>query len=219
MQSTGQTSTQAVSLVPTQGSQMIYAIALILLALSECWNRAPLDCDPALARLFMPLRPRLGTYEVCATSDLPGSRCRAMGFEPPNPSISRFSTSWERWSIRSRPHGSAVRRPAGRRATRMANRRRPIRVDDRAVAVPRCVAHGPARGSLVIRWTATLDGHARRTGYRLSTLIAISPFTTSSDITGSPDPLDVRRGAGPGIHTGRARRSSPSRRSARRGLS
>src|SRR5580765_4411309 len=32
MQSTGQTSTQAVSLVPTQGSQMIYAIPSILLA-------------------------------------------------------------------------------------------------------------------------------------------------------------------------------------------
>jgi len=56
MQSTGQTSTHAVSLVPMHGSQMIYAIALILLQ----------GCDPALAALFTPARPELGRYEVCA---------------------------------------------------------------------------------------------------------------------------------------------------------
>src|SRR5213594_3266209 len=56
MQSTGHTSTHAVSFVPTQGSQMIYAIALSMI------------CDPSLAALFTPSRPQLGRYEVCTTS-------------------------------------------------------------------------------------------------------------------------------------------------------
>src|SRR5579871_3231428 len=63
MQSTGQTSTQAVSLVPTQGSQMIYAIPLILLAAQAVM--APPACDAALAARFTPARPVLGRYEVC----------------------------------------------------------------------------------------------------------------------------------------------------------
>src|SRR5262245_16474373 len=66
MQSTGHTSTQAVSLVPIQGSQMIYAILLILLALTGSLEEAV--CDPALARLFAPARPVLGRYEVCTTA-------------------------------------------------------------------------------------------------------------------------------------------------------
>src|SRR5437763_8541030 len=57
MQSTGQTSTHAVSFVPTQGSQMIYAIALLMI------------CDPSLTALFTPQRPQLGRYEVCTTPD------------------------------------------------------------------------------------------------------------------------------------------------------
>src|SRR5438093_4655403 len=57
MQSTGQTSTHAVSFVPTQGSQMIYAIALSMI------------CDPLLTALFTPPRPQLGRYEVCTTSE------------------------------------------------------------------------------------------------------------------------------------------------------
>src|SRR5258708_2480065 len=60
MQSTGQTSTHAVSLVSMHGSQMIYATVLILLV----------SCDPALLALFTPAHPRLGRYEVCA-SDAP----------------------------------------------------------------------------------------------------------------------------------------------------
>src|SRR5262245_59446068 len=60
MQSTGQTSTHAVSFVPTQGSQMIYATVLIMIAQT---------CDPALTALFTPARPRLGHYEVCTTGE------------------------------------------------------------------------------------------------------------------------------------------------------
>jgi len=48
---------------------MIYAITLILLALSRAVDEAPRPvCDPALASLFVPARPRLGVYEVCAVS-------------------------------------------------------------------------------------------------------------------------------------------------------
>lgn len=61
MQSTGHTSTHAVSLVPMHGSQMIYAIAFIVLQ----------TCRPApeLAALFVPVRPELGRYEVCVTDE------------------------------------------------------------------------------------------------------------------------------------------------------
>src|SRR5262245_38627784 len=59
MQSTGHTSTQAVSLVPIHGSQMIYAIALIIVQ----------ACDPALAALFTPPHPEVGWYEVCTTPE------------------------------------------------------------------------------------------------------------------------------------------------------
>jgi len=41
------------------GSQMIYAIAVIVLQ----------TCDPAWTALFTPLRPTLGHYEVCASED------------------------------------------------------------------------------------------------------------------------------------------------------
>src|SRR5262245_27684221 len=60
MQSTGQTSTHAVSFVPTQGSQMIYATVLIMIAQT---------CDPVLTALFTPAKPRLGHYEVCTTDE------------------------------------------------------------------------------------------------------------------------------------------------------
>ena len=41
------------------GSQMIYAIGLILLG----------TCDPALRPLFTPPQPRLGRYEVCVSNE------------------------------------------------------------------------------------------------------------------------------------------------------
>src|SRR4051812_22017273 len=62
MQSTGHTSSHAVSLVPTQGSQMIYAIGLMILV--SHWT-----CEPALAQLFVPSRVEVGRYEVCTTGD------------------------------------------------------------------------------------------------------------------------------------------------------
>src|SRR5438477_3832307 len=63
MQSTGHTSTQAVSLVPIHGSQMMYAITLIILGL-PAWM-----CDAGLTALFTPVRPHVGHYEVCTTTD------------------------------------------------------------------------------------------------------------------------------------------------------
>ena len=70
MQSTGQTSTQAVSLVPTHGSQMIYAILFIILA-AQAGPTTPAACDPdpVLAALFTPKRPGAGTYQVCTASE------------------------------------------------------------------------------------------------------------------------------------------------------
>jgi len=59
MQSTGQTSTHAVSFVPMHGSQMIYATALIL---SQ-------GCDPALLALFTPPKPVVGHYEACTLDE------------------------------------------------------------------------------------------------------------------------------------------------------
>src|SRR5919198_551780 len=55
MQSTGQTSTHAVSFAPMHGSQMMYGIILMI---SQ-------TCDPSLVPLFTPPRPEMGQYEVC----------------------------------------------------------------------------------------------------------------------------------------------------------
>ena len=71
MQSTGHTSTHAVSFVPMHGSQMIYAITLMIV---HAWQGPPgpgrpergASCDPALAALFAPRAALVGRYEVCA---------------------------------------------------------------------------------------------------------------------------------------------------------
>ena len=52
-------------MVPTHGSQMIYAN--LLLMISELLVAGLLSCDPALTALFTPPRPRVGRYEVCVT--------------------------------------------------------------------------------------------------------------------------------------------------------
>jgi hypothetical protein len=94
MQSTGQTSTHAVSLVPTHGSQMMNANPFIILAIAatlkgspyawidavsespRAWTdasaaqEASAACDPALTGLFTPARPARGRYQVC-TSERP----------------------------------------------------------------------------------------------------------------------------------------------------
>ena len=65
---------------------MIYAIALILLALSGVFEpAAPAGCDPALAALFSPPRPGLGTYEVCVTGDRPETALGREGFADTGP--------------------------------------------------------------------------------------------------------------------------------------
>ena len=45
--------------MPIHGSQMIYAIGLMILA----------SCDPALVALFTPPHPRLGHYQACASDE------------------------------------------------------------------------------------------------------------------------------------------------------
>jgi hypothetical protein len=65
---------------------MIYAIALILLALSEIFEPGPAArCDPALAAQLVPAHPRLGTYEVCESADLPGRALSREGFHAGEP--------------------------------------------------------------------------------------------------------------------------------------
>ena len=72
MQSTGQTSTHAVSFTPMHGSQMIYATLLIILAAMGAQGGRPApvySCDPALTALFTPRQPLMGRYEVCTTRE------------------------------------------------------------------------------------------------------------------------------------------------------
>ena len=82
MQSTGQTSTHAVSFTPMHGSQMIYATALILLAgavAPQGTIEPGYTCNPALTRLFSPPQPSLGRYEVCTTPEpIPDDRGEAL---------------------------------------------------------------------------------------------------------------------------------------------
>src|SRR5215471_1011860 len=76
MQSTGQTSTHAVSFVPMHGSKMMYAIFLMIAQ----------TCDPALTGLFTPAVPRLGHYQVCTRPEpldaLAGPGWRIENLEP-----------------------------------------------------------------------------------------------------------------------------------------
>jgi len=67
MQSTGQTSTHAVSFVPMHGSQMIYAILLIITGIFAAPQPpgAARSCSERLAALFTPAPGRLGRYEAC----------------------------------------------------------------------------------------------------------------------------------------------------------
>src|SRR3979409_211153 len=76
MQSTGHTSTHAVSFVPIHGSQMMYATAVFMILAMLAGPKGPKEptaprsvCDPALAALFTPPRPAMGRYEVCTTGD------------------------------------------------------------------------------------------------------------------------------------------------------
>src|SRR5438477_386350 len=84
MQSTGQTSTHAVSFVAMHGSQMIYAIVkagtrpdmhtydtrdMAGLKGPACLVAALLSCNPALTALFTPRHAQTGQYEVCTTPE------------------------------------------------------------------------------------------------------------------------------------------------------
>src|SRR5919204_3987320 len=74
MQSTGQTSTHAVSFVPMHGSQMIYAILIIIS--HGLVPAGASECDPVLTALFTPRMPEIGRYQVC-TSPSPLERAIA----------------------------------------------------------------------------------------------------------------------------------------------
>src|SRR5919198_5532073 len=70
MQSTGQTSTHAVSFVPMHGSQITYAILLMIVHAWQSGSSGPQiaeGCDPVLTALFTPAKPHVGRYQVCTT--------------------------------------------------------------------------------------------------------------------------------------------------------
>ena len=158
MQSTGQTSTQAVSFVPMQGSQMIYAITLILLALSGIFESAPAaGCDPAFAGVFAPARPQFGTYEVCTTDELPARVLSREGFRPAEP---------ERLEVLD-ALGTAGDYDRSRAAQLFNGRRIDVRRGWRVVAgrfesmttlspYPDASMTSVREGTLTIRWTAPL---------------------------------------------------------------
>lgn len=65
---------------------MIYAITLILLALSGIFEPvAAAGCDPALVGLFTPATAHLGTYEICTTDEIPARMLAREGFQPAEP--------------------------------------------------------------------------------------------------------------------------------------
>ncbi len=146
MQSTGQTSTHAVSLVPMHGSQMIYAIAFIVLQ----------GCDPALQALFAPAHPQLGRYEVCAQaaaieSIVATGRAAGVRYTVPEPSdpLDAFGAAgtYDRWRV-TRLYGAT--RPTVARGWRAAGDRFESITLISPVPDPSLTRLLP--GTLVIRW-------------------------------------------------------------------
>jgi hypothetical protein len=145
-------------LVPTHGSQMIYAITLILLALSRVVDEpARPPCDPALVALFAPARPRLGTYEVCTTRQ-PLRAAVPDGFQPS--AVDHLEPLEAFGTAGSYDRARMVQVYAGRRADvlrawRVANGR----VESITAISPYPDARFTAlqEGTLLIRWTLLLQ--------------------------------------------------------------
>ena len=107
MQSTGQTSTQALSFVPTHGSQMIYAtrgrqynsrtlgttaVLLLLSGVLSAQLGEPWRESPAFVTLFAPAGPRAGAYTAYVSSlDLDATLSRLAG----DATLMRTPGAWE----------------------------------------------------------------------------------------------------------------------------
>jgi hypothetical protein len=137
---------------------MIYAITLILLALSGMFESAPAaGCDPALAGVFAPARPRFGTYEVCTTDEMPAQVLSREGFQSAEP---------ERLEVLD-ALGAAGDYDRSRAAQLFNGRRVDVRrgwrvLDGRFESMTTLSPYPDAsltsvqNGTLVIRWTVTL---------------------------------------------------------------
>jgi hypothetical protein len=117
------------------------------------------DCDPALARLFVPARPRLGSYEVCATSDLLGLALSRDGFRTAEPQLLEVldvlgtAGTFDRARVVQLYGG---RRVAVRRGWRIADGRFESMTE--MSPYPDASLTALHEGSLIIRWTANLGG-------------------------------------------------------------
>ena len=124
------------------GSQMIYAIGLILLA----------SCDPALLPLFTPPQPRLGRYEVCA-SDAPLQPVNGGPIEALE-ALDAFGAAgtYDRPKLARLYGGTRVQVARG-----WTRDRRPVRVDYTTVAVSDATLTRLLPGTLEIRFIAILS--------------------------------------------------------------
>jgi len=160
--------------------QMIYAIALILLALLP----DPPVCDPALTRLFTPAAPGRGRYEVCVIDrTLDAGRPEGFTFG----TVEHLEALDAFGAAGSYDRARLARLYGGRRVDVLRGWRRDASALESITLLSPYPDGALSRlqpGTMIIR-------------YRLSTLIAMSPFTTSTDSTGSPDPIVVSPNRGP----------------------
>src|SRR5437899_1938044 len=153
-----------------------------------------LACDPAFAHLFTPLHPQLGQYEVCVASAAIEDAANAArrdgfqvaGIEELEP-LDAFGTSgtYDR---------SALVRLYGGRRVKVARGWR--RKEDGFESVTLVSPHPDAELRRLEPGTMSIFFRVQRFP---STAIVMSPFTTSTDITGSPSPIVVSPNRGPNL--------------------
>jgi hypothetical protein len=177
IQSTGQTSTHAVSFTPMHGSQMIYATTLILLAAAAvpAHGQPPeYTCDPELTRLFSPGQPSLGRYEVCTTAEpIPENRGEAL-------------EALDAFGAAGTYRRSALARLYGGRRVRVE--RRWAESAGRFVSVTRLSPHPDASLSRLISGTLEIRFTISRVGQ-----VGHDPLTSKPHPTNLPDSRDLPR--------------------------
>ena len=147
----------------------------------EITAAALLTCDPELTRLFTPLRPVEGRYEVCVTDEPIDAVKRADSDVRLEDAVDAFGTSG------AYDRGLLMRLYSSRR--------------------PRVVRESHEEGGELMSVTL-ISPYPDRTLSRLVdgtmviryfTRISMLPLTTSIDITGSPDPSVVSPKCGPNL--------------------
>ena len=114
-----------------------------------------LSCDPALAALFTPLRPGLGRYEVCTTTD--SLEDVATGVGAPHSGPSEMLDPLDAFGAAGRYDRSALARLYAGKRVRVA--RGWIEHGDRFESVtllspyPNAALNRLVPGTMIIRWT------------------------------------------------------------------